>query len=465
MPLDDRLKNFDGTDFGLYELFYNFGRYLMLSASREGTTASTLQGIWNEDKIPMWCCGFTLDINTEMCYWPVFSANLDSCFKPFIDLMQKMRESGRETAREYYNASGFVCHSNTDIFGHTNPNGKNHPFSAFIWAFWNMSSGWMSAQLYDAYQYTLDKTLLKETLYPIMKESVEFCLDILYRDENGKYMICPSISPENCFLIDGELYSIDKTTTMSNAIIQDLFTKLIEACTILNIDAGFKQKLENVVENLYSAKILDDGRLAEWTDNYVEFDKEHRHLSHLYGLYPADLISPETTPELAKAYEKSLEAKGVKGTGWSLAWKICLWARLRNSKKAKENIDRLLRFVDPSTPLGYGDDGGCYPNLFCSHPPFQIDGNFCIVAGINELLVQSKVGYINILPALPDEWKNGSISGIKAKGNVLLDFTWENGKVISLSLSSPVSQNLNVAVNGKTVEVNLISNEKRDVIV
>ena len=452
-PLDERIKEFDGDDLGLCELLFNFGRYLIISSSRKGSEAANLQGIWNEELIAPWRSNYTVNINTEMNYWPVHMANLSECFDPFISLMKKMQKTGRKTAKDYYNAKGFVCHHNIDFFGHTNPVGRGNSGS-FIFSFWNMSSGWMASQLFDEYEYTLDKEKLKNVIFPIMKESADFYLDIMY-EENGKLMICPSTSPENMFLVDGEGCAAAKTTMMTASILYDLFTKLSKACKILGIENNY----EEVKENLFFPEILKDGRLPEWSEDLPERDPEHRHVSHLYGLHPADIITTDDTPKLADACRKSLDTRGDVGTGWSLAWKVNLWARLKDGNRALKILERQLKYVEPSAEIDYVNGGGTYPNLFDAHPPFQIDGNFGTLSGIIEMLMYSKTGYIEILPALPDKFKCGFVKGIKAKGNITVDISWKNNKATEVTLFSPVSQTVTIKINCMEKFVSLVSNE------
>ena len=454
IPVNERIKAFNGEDLGLYELLFNFGRYLIISSSRYGSEATNLQGIWNEELIAPWRSNYTVNINTEMNYWPVHMANLSECFDPFIKLMEKMQKNGRQTAKDYYNAKGFVCHHNLDFWGHTNPVGRGNKGS-FIFAFWNMSSGWMASQLFDEYEYTLDTEKLKNVIYPIMKECADFYLDIMY-EENGKLMICPSTSPENTFLVDGEGCAAAKTTMMSASILYDLFTKLSIACEILGIENNY----EEIKEKLFFPEILKDGRLPEWSEDLPEREPEHRHISHLYSLHPAHIITKDKTPHLADACEKSLNVRGDVGTGWSLAWKVNLWARLKDGNRALKILERQLKYVEPSAEIDYVNGGGTYPNLFDAHPPFKIDGNFGTLSGIIELLLYSRMGYMEILPALPDKFKNGEVSGLKAKGNITVDIIWENNKVKEITLISPVSQNVTLKINNVEKITSLISNEK-----
>ncbi len=450
LPLDERIKAFDGSDLGLYELLFNFGRYLLISSSREGSEATNLQGIWNEEIYAPWRSNYTVNINTEMNYWPAHMSNLSSCFEPFINLMKKMQISGRETAKKYYNAKGFVCHHNIDFFGHTSPVGRKNGGS-YIFSFWNMSSGWMAGQLFDEYEYTLDTTKLRDVIYPIMKESADFYIDTMYKDENGKYMVCPSTSPENTFVIDGQTVASDKTTMMSAAILYDLFSKLIKTCEILGIENNYKEYLDN----LYIPDILPDGRLAEWTEDFKEYDPQHRHVSHLFGLHPGSMITVDETPHLAQACKKSLDIRGDVGTGWSLAWKVNMWARLKDGNRALKILERQLKYVSPSAEIDYVNGGGTYPNLFDAHPPFQIDGNFGTVSGIIEMMLYSRMGYMEILPALPEKFKNGSIKGIKAKGNIIVDIIWKDNKATEVTLISPVAQQVTVKVNNTEKIVSL----------
>lgn len=453
---DVRLKNFDGSDPGLYELLFNFGRYLMISSSRSGTQATNLQGIWNELLPAPWNSNYTVNINTEMNYWPVHVANLSECAEPFIGLMEKIHRMGKRTAREYYGVDGSVCHHNSDIWGHTTPVG-NKTRGAGVFAFWNLASGWLSCQLFDIYEYNPDTELLKGTVYPVMKEAASFYLNLMLRDESGYLVLCPSTSPENHFIIDGKAHAICKTTTMSMSIIRELFEKCIKCCDILNADRTFKNKLQEAIPLLYPIKVNADGRLAEWSGDFEENDVRHRHLSHLYGLYPGSLITVDKTPQLAEACRRSLEARGDGGTGWSLGWKICLWAALRDGDRALKILKRQLHLCDASE-CSYENGGGTYPNMFDAHPPFQIDGNFGALAGICHMLLQSNDGVIDILPALPGEWKSGTVKGLKAKGNIIVDLSWKDCRATELTLYSVLSQEVVIREKGNVKKVGLTSN-------
>lgn len=458
----EMLKNFDGTQLSLYERFFEFGRYLTISASREGTIPTNLQGIWNEKLLAPWNSNYTININTEMNYWPVFITNLSECFEPLITFMEKLRIKGQRTAKGFYNARGFVAHHNSDIWGMTNPVGYNRGPSTTMFSFWNMASGWFAMQLYDLYEYTLDVKKL-ERIYPIMHDAALFYCDIMYRDEDGYYMVCPSTSPENNFVRDGDYHNISKTTAMTTSILRELFTRLLKASEILGVHDEVTEKVGEMLPHIYPLQIGKDGRILEWAKEEEEYEVTHRHVSHLISLYPGNLITPDGTPELAEAVKQSLIGRGDDGTGWSLAWKINLWAFLRDGNHALKLMDMQLRMVDPFKSLKYVK-GGTYPNLFDAHPPFQIDGNYGVCAAVCNMLMQSEIGSIRLLPALPDRWKRGSISGIVAKGNVTVDMRWDNGKVVALELVSPVAQKITVNATGTVLEVKLEKNQKTKVL-
>jgi len=454
VDLSDRIKNFDGSDLGLYELLFGFGRYLTISASRQGTQATNLQGIWNEDLVPEWSSNYTMNINTQMNYWPVMTTNLAECSEPFVELAKRLRKTGVQTAYDYYGARGFVCHHNTDLWAMTNPVGYKWGGFSCAFTFWNMASGWVCCQLFDFYEYTLDKKLLEE-IYPIMRDGTLFYTDIIYKDENG-YTICPSTAPENTYTRDGVTdLSISKTTTMTVCILRELFIRYLKASEILGISDELTKKVLNILSEMYPISIGSDGRIMEWAYEEDETDINHRHMSHLYSLYPGNLISVRGTPELAEACRKSLLVRGDESTGWSLSWKISLWAYLKDGNHALEVLQKQLRYVDGSRKTWDCDSGGVYSNLFDAHPPFQIDGNYGSTAAICNMLMQSEIGYIELLPALPDLWKDGSVSGIVAKGNVKISMSWRNMRITELKLKSPYSGKVRVCFNGTTKEIHL----------
>lgn len=450
-----RLKDFDGTDTGLYELIFNFGRYLLISSSRPGTEATNLQGIWTKEMSPPWRSNYTININTEMNYWPSLPCNLKETFMPYLDLAKKLAVKGTETAKKFYNAKGFVTHHNTDLWGKTAPVGDSSEYEACVFAFWNMSSGWIATQLFDLYEYTMDKDILKNDIYPIMKSAAEFYLDIMVKDENGYDIISPATSPENYFRINGKPFSVCKTTTMSMSIVKELFDRVVKSCNILDIDKDFAEKLTSL--NLYPFEISNDGRLMEWSSDYEENDPNHRHVSHLFSLFPGHLINKDT-PELMEACKKSLDVRGDDGTGWSLGWKINLHAALFDGNRALKLLKRQLNLVT-CFETDYGFGGGTYPNLLDAHPPFQIDGNFGATSGVSLMLLQSTMDSIEILPALPDLWSEGSFTGFLAKGGINVSAWWKDSKVYKLILSTDKAKAVTVKVNGKSLNVSIEAGE------
>ncbi len=426
MPTDERLQRFkeDFNDISLYTLMFDFGRYLMIASSREGSQASNLQGIWNDSMLPPWRSNYTVNINTEMNYWPTLMCGLENCYEPLIRFIQERSEAGKLTAKSFYHARGFVMHHNSDIWAHTTAVTNDA-----TWGFWNGASGWFCHHLYDYYEYTMDRNYLEQVCYPIMKEGAMFYLDLLCDRGDGVLVICPSTSPENRFCWgDNKTVAVSKFTTMSNTIAYELFENCLKVMKELELsDSEFELELKYALDNMKPFIIGSDGRILEWNEEFQESHAEHRHISHLYALHPAHMITPEKTPALAESCRSILQKRGDGGSGWSLAWKINMYARLNDGNQALKVMKKQLEYTTETICSISG--GGTYPNLFCAHPPFQIDGNFGFVSGVLEMLADVRDGELKLLPALPDEWKEGKLKGLRIKGNKIIDIEWKEGKV------------------------------------
>ncbi len=421
-------------DPGLETLYFQYGRYLLISSSRPGGAPANLQGIWNKEMQAPWSSNYTTNINVQMNYWPSEMANLSELNQPLINLIHELAITGKATAKQFYNANGWVVHHNSDIWALSNPvgdSGKGDP----KWANWNMGAPWLSRHLWEHYLFTQDKEFLKQS-YPLMKGAVQFLLDYMV-EYKGYLVTAPSVSPENDFIDDsGKKGSVSIATTMDMSIIRDIFENTIRASKLLNIDSAFRKLIMEKQQKLYPFHIGKKGNLQEWYKDCEDVDPHHRHVSQLYGLHPGYQISPLTTPDLAAAAKKTLKLRGDDGTGWSLAWKINFWARLLDGNHAYKMVRTLLRFT--SQDKQHSQVGGAYINLFDAHPPFQIDGNFGGVSGMCEMLVQSHLDEIHLLAALPDEWASGEIKGLKARGNYEIGMVWKDKKIITAQIKSLV---------------------------
>ncbi len=456
---EERLRSFDGSDMGLYELLFAFGRYLTVASSRRGSQATTLQGIWNELPAPPWSSNYTININTEMNYWPTLPASLPECYEPYLALAEKLHARGRAAARDFYGAEGFVSHHNTDLWGMANPVGIGRGGEACVYSDFPFSSAWIASQIYDYYEYTLDRGALAR-IYPVMADAARFYLSMLTEDGDGNLIFTPATSPENHFLAEGGKHSLARQTACGQTLMRELFVRTLRAAGEIGGEEELAEKIRAALARLKKPAVGQDGRLLEWDGERPEAEPEHRHLSHLVGVYPGETVSEKETPQLFAAAKASLERRGEDASGWSLAWKICLASTFRDGEKAKRLLDRQLRFFDPASFCHSMQGGGTFPNFLDAHPPFQIDGNFGAVAGIVNICLQSRGDRIEILPALPSAWKSGSVSGLSAKGNVRVSIAWEDGRAVSVSLLSPRDCDKILATGGREIPVSLKAGEE-----
>jgi alpha-L-fucosidase 2 len=429
VPTDERLKALrDGAaDEGLFALLFHYGRYLLIASSRPGSQPANLQGIWNDQVRPPWSCNWTTNINTEMNYWHAETTNLAECHEPLMDLVADLSRAGVSTAHDFYGCDGWAAHHNVDLWRSTWPVG-NHEANPF-WVNWQMGGAWLCQHLWEHYAFSENSEFL-ERAYPAMREAAVFLLDYLVEGPSGTLVTCPSTSPENTFLApDGREAAVSAASTLDIWLTMDLFRHCIAASEILDTDQELRARLASALAKLHVPQVASDGRLQEWWEDFDEPEPGHRHLSHLFCLYPGDEVTPRSAPALAAAARRSLEHRLVNGggaTGWSRAWVVALWARLLEGHLAWEKLRDLI-------------EGSFSDNFFGSHDPgvFQIDANFGAAAAIGEMLLQSHAGIIDLLPALPPAWPEGQVAGLRARGGLTVGITWQEGRVTEAHLDVP----------------------------
>jgi alpha-L-fucosidase 2 len=449
---DQRIRDFAtvGDDGWFAALYFQFGRYLLISCSQPGTQPANLQGIWNHKLNPAWSCRYTININTEMNYWPAEPTNLAEMHEPLVNMIKDLSETGRQSAKEMYGCRGWVAHHNTDLWRITGA-------VDYAWSgVWPTSNAWFCQHLWNRFAFNGDMDYLRK-VYPLMKGAAEFFVDFLVTDPRTGYkVVCPSISPENH--PHGRKASLYAGITMDNELVADLFTHTMQAAKLLNVDQAFADTISALRNQLTPLRIGQHGQLQEWAEDWDHPNDHHRHVSHLWALYPGNSISPFRTPTSFEAAKMSLIQRGDPSTGWSMGWKVCLWARCLDGDHAYRLIQNQLSLI-PDT-VERGANGGTYPNMFDAHPPFQIDGNFGCTAGIAEMLVQSHDGFVNLLPALPKTWPKGRLKGIRTVGGFIVeDMIWEDSRLKLVVVRSTLGGNLRIGTKEKAQSYSPVSSE------
>ena len=446
IPTDERLTAYASgkKDPSLETLYFQYGRYLLISSSRPGTMPANLQGKWNDKTNPPWASDYHSNINIPMIYWPAEVTNLSECHEPLIEYIDKLRPPGRKSAKDFFNADGWIVNTMNNPFGYTAPGWD------FPWGFFPGGAAWYSRHVWEHYQFTQDLDFLKEKGYPIMKEAALFWLDYLTKDSNGNLVSSPSYSPEHGGISTGAYMDIE--------IAWDIFNNCIKATDVLEIDMAFQKELVLAKAKLLPLQIGKWGQLQEWKEDIDDPENKHRHVAHLYALHPGNQINAVQTPELIDAARVSLDARGDDGTGWSIGWKINFWARLFDGDRSYKLLRRAMA-VTLDDGVNMTDGGGVYANLFSTHPPFQLDGNMGATAGMAEMLLQSHSGEIHILPALPGSWPTGKITGLKTRGGFEVDIEWKAGRLTGVRIQTPIAQPITVRYREKTVAMDLTESE------